>query len=134
MIHCWMGNLWLMSDLDTWCFGFDDSSVLLLWLGFRAGLKLELGVSLKLEGSFPFLDWWCLVVQKRIENYERHKQHLGSPPRHQTHGWSTTIQTHGWISLYSFFGCWLLISSSLSLVNNVCGCFEIVGLLVKIGS
>ena len=33
---------------------------LLLWLGF--------GVGLKLEGSFPFLDWWCLVVQKRAEN------------------------------------------------------------------
>ena len=33
---------------------------LLLWLGF--------GVCLKLEGSFPFLNWWCLVVQKRTEN------------------------------------------------------------------
>ena len=29
---------------------------LLLWLGFRVGLKLELGVGLKLEGSFPFLN------------------------------------------------------------------------------
>ena len=37
-------------------------------LGFRVGLKLELGVGLKLEGSFPFLNWWCLVVQKGIEN------------------------------------------------------------------
>ena len=44
------------------------SGVLLLWLGFRVGLKLELGVVLKLEGSFPFLNWWCLVVQKRTEN------------------------------------------------------------------
>ena len=34
----------------------------------------------------------------------------------------------------SFFGCWLLISISLSFVNNVASCFEIVGLLVKIGS
>ena len=41
---------------------------LLLWLGFGVGLKLELGVGLKLEGSFPFLNWWCLVVQKRTEN------------------------------------------------------------------
>ena len=41
---------------------------LLLWLGFEVGLKSELGVGLKLEGSFPFLNWWCLVVQKRIEN------------------------------------------------------------------
>ena len=37
-------------------------------VGIQSGLKLELGVGLKLEGSFPFLDWWCLVVQKRIEN------------------------------------------------------------------
>ena len=28
---------------------------LLLWLGFGVGLKSELGVGLKLEGSFPFL-------------------------------------------------------------------------------
>ena len=41
---------------------------LLLWLGFGVGLKLELGVVLKLEGCFPFLNWWCLVVQKRTEN------------------------------------------------------------------
>ena len=41
---------------------------LLLWLGFGVGLKWELGVGLKLEGSFPFLNWWCLVVQKRTEN------------------------------------------------------------------
>ena len=41
---------------------------LLLWLGFGVGLKLELGVGLKLEGFFPFLNWWCLVVQKRTEN------------------------------------------------------------------
>ena len=32
------------------------------------GLKLELGVGWKLEGSIPFLNLWCLVVQKRIEN------------------------------------------------------------------
>ena len=41
-----------MSELDTYCLGFDNSSVLLLWLGFRVGLKLEFGVGLKLEGSF----------------------------------------------------------------------------------
>ena len=80
----------------------------LLWLGFEAGLNLELGVGLKLEGSFPFLHWWCLVMRKRTENYERHKQHLRSPPCHQTHGWSTTIQTHEWISLYLIL--WLLIA------------------------
>ena len=34
---------------------------LLLQLVFKVGLKLELGVGLKLEDSFIFLDWWCLV-------------------------------------------------------------------------
>ena len=42
----------VISDLDTWCFGFNDSSVLLLWLGFRVGLKLELGVGLLLWLGF----------------------------------------------------------------------------------
>jgi len=25
LIRCWLGNLWVMSNLDTLCFGFDDS-------------------------------------------------------------------------------------------------------------
>ena len=32
----------------------------------------------------------------------------------------------------SLFSCWLIISISLSFVNNVASCFEIIGPIVKI--
>ena len=68
-----------MSELDSWCFGFDDSSVLLLWLEFRVGFEfgigggLELGLlglKLKLElgllGLIRYKSYLCFKQVKRV--------------------------------------------------------------------
>ena len=63
LIRCCLG-VWVMSELDTWYFGFDDSSLLLLWLEFRVwswnwgwvGTRF-IGFEVEVGTGFIVFDW-----------------------------------------------------------------------------
>ena len=134
-IHWVVGSSDLVSlDFLFKCF----ATVVGIYSGFEVGIEGGIAIVVGIRNGFevgrffPFP--WLVVFGCAEKDWELGEAQAA--PRVTTKPMTDLPQskpTDGFL-FTSFFGCWLLISISLSFVNNVAGCFEIVGLLVKIGS